>query len=158
MKKTLWAILLAMAVTTGCAVKAHFYPVQGPQMSQTPLPVPSAKITYGVKPHDLIVVLPNGEVCKGHWTIVQRGEIPGRTDAKDGATPQMQADWDAVYGAGYYVAHVLGTKYYARTTANGNHGTVLHVELYVSGNERAERSVRGVARDNRDNLYKLTLD
>ena len=127
-------------------------------MAQAPLPVPTAKITYGVAPHDLIVVLPDGEVCKGHWTIVKRGEVPGRTDAKDAATPRMQADWDAVYGAGYYVAHVLGTKYYARTTANGNHGTVLNVEIYVSGTEHEERGLRGIARDNRDNLYKLTLD
>jgi len=164
LKKTLAAILITTAIplTTalmlGCAAKAHFYPVQGPLMSQTPLPVPTAKITYGVTPHDLIVTLPDGEVCKGHWTIVKRGEVPGKTDAKDAAASPMQSDWDTVFGPGYYVAHVLGTKYYARTTATGNHGSVLHVEIYISETGQEGRAMRGVAHDSRDNLYKLTLD
>ena len=34
----------------------------------------------------------------------------------------MAADWDLVYGGGFYVAHVVGNKLYVRATLIGNMG------------------------------------
>jgi hypothetical protein len=159
-KMRLCLILLGILSTLGCTRTARFYPVQGPLVSQTPLPVPTAKVSFGINPGNLSVVLTDGEVCKGHWVPVKRGEVPARTDSAPGSTAiAMQADWDAVYGAGFYTAHVLGSKYYARTTATGDRGTVLHVEMYRPENAEGNliAAVKGVARDNRENVYKLVL-
>jgi hypothetical protein len=72
----------------------------------------------------------------------------------------MSSEWDTVYGLGFYVSHVLGSKLYVQAALSGNKGTVLNVEMYrpevVEGRNIAS-SVKGVAKDNRGNIYKLVL-
>ena len=66
--------------------------------------------------------------------------------------------WDTVYGSGFYVSHVLGTILYAQAVASGDRGTVLNVEMYKPGDEREgrrDREAKGIAKDNKDNVYKL---
>jgi len=162
LKKKLCFILLAISMMLGCTRTARFYPVQGPLSSQTPLPVPTAKVTFGLNPGNLSVVLSDGEVCKGRWAVVPRGQVPKDATATNASTTiGMQSEWDTVYGSGFYVAHVLGAKYYARTTATGDRGTALNVEMYrpenveTGGNLIA--AVKGVAKDNKGNIYKLVL-
>jgi len=67
----------------------------------------------------------------------------------------MSADWNLVYGQGYYVAHVLGNKLYARATLTGNLGTTLSVEFSNENNTRG--NTKGVAQDNRGNVFKVTV-
>ena len=72
----------------------------------------------------------------------------------------MPSAWDTVYGQGYYVSHVLGARLYAQAVATGNKGTVLNVEMYKAANEHdviPADAVKGVAKDNKDNIYKLVL-
>ena len=161
MKNKLRLILLGISMMLGCTHTARFYPVQGPLSSQTPLPVLTAKVTGALRLGELTVVLGDGEVCKGHWAEVPRGQTSKRsTVATAPATLNMQSEWDTVYGAGFYVAHVLGAKYYAQTTATGDRGTILNVEMYrpqaVEGNNIVA-AIKGVAKDNKDNVYKLVL-
>jgi hypothetical protein len=59
----------------------------------------------------------------------------------------MAADWASVYGAGYFAAHVLGNRLYARATLTGNMVTVLHVEFSNESNTRG--NTKGVAADNK---------
>ena len=161
MKMKLCLILLGILTTLGCTSTARFYPVQGPLMAQTPLPVPTAKVTFKLNPGNLSVVLADGEVCKGRWVRVKRGEVPARTDTTPGSTAiAMQADWDTVYGPGFYTAHVLGSRFYARTTATGDRGTVLNVEMYRPENAEGNliAAVKGVARDNKENVYKVVVE
>jgi hypothetical protein len=67
----------------------------------------------------------------------------------------MAAEWDLIYGPGFYVAHVVGNKLYARATLTGNMGTVMNVEL---GNETNTRgNTKGVAIDNHGNVYKVSV-
>ena len=158
MKTKLCLILLACFVTFGCVRPAHFYPVQGPLSSQTPLPVATAKISYGLNLKQLSVVLSSGEVCKGAWTEVPRGQVPGQSNSQNVG---LQPEWDAVYGSGFYVSHVMGARFYARATATGDRGTVLNVEMYHPENAKGGNviaTVKGVARDNKDNVYKLVLE
>lgn len=74
----------------------------------------------------------------------------------------MSSAWDAVYGAGYYVSHVLGAKLHAQAVVSGDRGTVLNVEMYRSEGEPAGASnavidIKGIAKDNKDNIYKLVI-
>ena len=68
----------------------------------------------------------------------------------------MAADWDRVYGAGFFVANVLGKPVFARAVLTGPNGALLNVQLYdpKPGNVSA---VVGVARDSSGNVYKLTF-
>jgi hypothetical protein len=126
------------------------------------LPVPVAKVTFGINPGNISVVLNGGEVCKGRWVVVPRGQVSKGAVAADAPTTiGMQPEWDAVYGPGFYVAHVLGARFYARVTATGERGTVLNVEMYrpenVEEGGNLIAAVKGVAKDNKDNIYKLVL-
>jgi hypothetical protein len=130
---------------TGCTVAARLYPVQGPLSTQTPLPVFSGEISGVVNSGNLHFVLSDGEVCRGPWTRVVTGSAP--------ADPA----WDAVYGSGYYVAHVLGASYRGEAAITGNRGTVLNVDFYrVVGNGNRIRFF-GVAKDSKGNIYKIAF-
>jgi hypothetical protein len=146
----------------GCSATARLYPVQGALSAQTPLPVLVGKIT-GVPftPKDISVVLSDGEVCKGHWVIVHPVQVrKGSTTATAMTTNGMQSAWDTVYGSGFYVSHVLGTRLYAQAVATGDRGTVLNVEMYkpeAEGEDTPSDAIKGIAKDNKDNIYKLVL-
>ena len=160
MKYKLCLLLLGISTMLGCAhLAARFYPVQGPLSAQVPQPVLIARISGKFTPGDISVVLPDGEVCKGRWTILQPTQAP-KGSATGIAPPNPLASvWDSVYGPGYYVARVLGTRYYARTVATGNRGTILNAEMYSTpGEAQGATNIKGVAQDNRDNMYKMVVD
>ena len=160
-KTKLGFILLGISLTLGCTHTARFYPVQGALSSQTPAPVLVGKITGSFTPKDISVVLSDGEVCKGHWVMVHPAQVPkGANTATLATTNGMPAAWDTVYGPGFYVSHVLGARLYAQAVATGDKGTVLNVEMYRSPAEHGAipaDAVKGVAKDNKDNIYKLVL-
>jgi hypothetical protein len=162
MKLKLCVLLFGISTLVGCSHTARLYPVQGALSAQTPLPVLVAKITTGaLYPKDISVVLSDGEVCKGHWVIVPQAQISkGANTASAPATNGMSSVWDTVYGSGFYVSHVLGARAYAQAVATGDRGTVLNVEMYRPLDEHEKTpvdSIKGVARDNKDNVYKLVL-
>ena len=56
------------------------------------------------------VALDNGEVCKRPMGAFVSNTAQGTSTTV--ATPiDMAADWDSVYGPGYFAAHVLGNNY-----------------------------------------------
>ena len=81
---------------------------------------------------------------------------PSGTSATAIAPIDMAADWDSVYGAGYFTAHVLGNKLYARATLTGTKGTVLHTEF--SNEDSTPGNTKGVAADNKDNVFKVSVN
>lgn len=98
----------------------------------------------------------SGEVCKGPWAFVSKSapEKSG-TGSGDSASSHMAANWDTVYGAGYYVAHVVGNKLYARAVLTGNRGTTIRAEFSNEHNERGQ--TKGVAEDNNGNVFKVSV-
>jgi hypothetical protein len=152
MKISSIAVVLTAAILSGCfslTVRSGFSPVQGPLSKQSPIPTYSATIS-GLLSGTVSVVLDNGEVCTGPW------ELASKTPSAAAVTPiDMAADWDSVYGPGYFAAHVLGNKLYARATLTGSKGTVLHVEFSNESNTRG--STKGVAQDNRGNVFKVSV-
>jgi len=168
MKGSLVLAVMCLATMGGCAT-AHMYPVRGPLIQQTPVPVYKAKMTQGpMIPHgSFSAVLGDGEVCKGEWKLIFGSKTP--KPAAPGAGPSAQdlaADWDIVYGTGYYSFKVLGAMSFMRAEAKGNRGTILDVEMYLNQSAAMPelpkdtnliREMAGVARDNKGNIYKLVF-
>ena len=161
MKNKLCLVLLEISTMLGCSRTARLYPVQGPLSTQTPLPVLVAKVTGAFSPGSISVVLSDGEICKGRWTRVPPVQVPkGANTANAPVTNGMSSVWDTVYGSGFYVSHVLGARFYAQAVASGNQGTVLNAEMYRPVGEHENNpvsAIKGVARDNKDNIYKLVF-
>jgi hypothetical protein len=91
--------------------------------------------------------LQDGEVCHGAWTAIPQD---------DPSATAMSADWDSVYGQGFFQANVFGSKVFARATLTGTRGTTLNVQMYDPSPGKVE-AVIGVAADNKGNIYKLTF-
>lgn len=161
MRKLVLALLCAFTLC-GCTATARLYPVQGPLSSQTPVPVYVAKFSAtSFYSGTFSAVLHDGEVFKGRWDTVRRPNS-SKTAASivDPPTGSMAADWDTLYGPGFYVGHVLGARLYERAVVTGNRGTILTMEIYKPDIQTDNASVgliRGVAKDTKDNLYKLAF-
>jgi len=159
-KSHLVVVLSCLSVLSGCSATARLYPVQGPLSAQTPPPVYVAKMTGALNSGSFSATLNGSEVCTGHWAQVTRPKASTEVPVSGGASrDNMSAEWDAIYGPGFYVAHVLGARLYARAVLTGNQGTVLNVELYKPDTPENSNvsSIRGVAKDNRENVYKVAF-
>jgi hypothetical protein len=143
------AIAVILCSCVPLSVRGGFSPVQGPLANQSPLPTYPATMS-GVLSGTISVVLSNGEVCNGPWAFVSRTPPAGTATE----TFDLAAQWDAVYGSGFYISHVLGNKLYARATLTGK-GTTVHVEL-TNENDKPGNT-RGVAQDNRGNIFKVSV-
>ena len=128
-------------------VPGHLYPVQGSLAAQTPVPIYKVTLSGVLESGTMSATLQDGEVCKGSWAPVRQDDPSAGT---------MAADWDIVYGAGFFVANVLGNRVFARAILNGTHGTTLNVEFYDPTPGQTS-NVRGIAKDNKGNLFKLTF-
>ena len=156
MKTKLCALFLAVAMLSGCYGYMHFYPAQGPLAGQTPLPVFKAK--FGdFSGSEITLPFVAGEVCRGTWTRVDRNTNANGTQTVSAAgKPDMAAVWDAVYGPGFYTAHVLGNKFYGTGVLTGDRGSTVDLEFIGAGHEEGS-APRGVARDNKGNIYKVVF-
>jgi hypothetical protein len=154
--------LLALALCTvslaGCVVPIAFNPVAGPLAAQRPPPGYVAQIRdviFGSGPQGhLAVALEHGEIFRGTWGPA----VPsGAGTSTSAATRELDLtrDWDSVYGAGYFSAHVRGSPLHARASLAGSAGSTAVVEVYNEHNVCGE--TRGVARDSHGNLYRVTV-
>lgn len=141
-------VLVALIATllAGCMVMVpgHLYPVQGSLAAQTPVPVYKVTLSGVMESGTMSATLQDGEVCKGSWA-------PVRQD--DPSAGSMSVEWDSVYGAGFFVANVLGNRVFARAVLLGTKGTTLNVEFYDPTPGQIA-NVRGIAKDN---IFKLTF-
>ena len=158
MKYSIVPLFAIAALLAGCislSVPGGFSPVRGPLSQQSPLPTYTAKMS-GLLSGTISVSLANGEVCQGPWAFVSKA-IPrsANSSAASVAPPDMASDWDLVYGTGFYTAHVVGNKLYARATLTGNTGSIIYVELSNETNTRG--NTKGVAQDNHGNVFKVSV-
>lgn len=159
MRYGVFALLALATALTGCislSAPGAFSPVRGPLSQQSALPPAYTAKMSGLLSGTISVNLPNGEVCTGPWSFVSKTP-PASSGLSAGAAAPMDAaaDWDFVYGPGFYVAHVVGNQLYARATLTGNMGTVMYVEMSNETNTRG--NTKGVAEDNKGNLFKISV-
>lgn len=135
--------LLIVTLLTGCAgFSGRLYPIQGPLSAQSPLPI--YQLHASIMQSTITATLQNGEVCQGTW---------GPLTPDNPSSNAMSAQWDAVYGQGFFIAHILGKNGLSSGVATGNQGTTLNVEIFIA----QPGQVSGVAADNKGNLYKLAF-
>jgi hypothetical protein len=156
MKINLALALLTTVITfaSTAAFGQKLYPVQGPLTSQTPAPVFSAQVKrplFGAGSETKLLkswTVADGEVLEGKFAKVNATSMntktPGTPDSYP-PQPNLAFAWDAVYGQGYFAAHILGKKIW-QGVFTGDHGTVLQVELLDD--------LHGAAVDNKGNVYK----
>jgi hypothetical protein len=134
----------------GCVimVPGHLYPVRGPLAAANPQPIYTLIMNGLYNTGTLTATLPDGEKCKGDWNAISPTDPNAR---------QMSAVWDSVYGSGFFVANVLGSRVFAGAVLKGDRGTTLNVQIYdpKPGDVSA---VVGVATDNSGNEFKLTME
>jgi hypothetical protein len=131
------SVLLPVAalMLAGCA-GGHLYPVQGPLAAKTPPPVYQVKMENGDQINARIA---GGEMCRGVWLDLVK---------EDPTVRDMAADWDLIYGKGYFDANVLGHIGIARST----------LKCTKTGNMKVEfDSTKGVAQDDAGNVFRLTF-
>src|ERR1700691_646100 len=160
MKTLTWHVLALLGICMISGSVAAFgqklYPVQGPLASQTTPPVFSGQMkrpifSVGGWPK-LLRSGPRatGEVLPGKCAEVKASsgntKAPGRPESYP-PQPNLAFAWDAIYGQGYFSAHILGGKIW-QGIFTGNQGTVLQVELLLDGQH-------GAAVDNKGNIYKV---
>ena len=139
----------------GCSAHLHLYPVHGPLADQGSVRVIEGKGT-GLLSGVISFVLPDGEICQGRWSPVSPNKIPPGAQPTDAAaTGDLPSVWNAVFGSGYYVANVLGTKQHGQAVLNGDRGTIIQLEFYHNTVEGSP--LLGVAKDSKGNIYKLML-
>lgn len=168
------SMLVCLPVLTGCQADGNLYPVQGPLAQQNPKPTFSAGITGANKIETFYATIAGGETINCNLTAIANGKKRvSDPPASDTLSPfNMPSAWDAVYGASFYEAHVLGTHdpYYS-CAATGSKGTALHAEIYVSDYAHRKEygqkwdnvfapqaeDVKGVVQDDKGNIYKFAL-
>jgi hypothetical protein len=157
MKKTLGILIVATTMGVTCVKVAaqKLYPVQGPLATSAPQTVYTGHLKFRVVSAGTLFHLlkswtfANGEVLTGSVTTVNKApmnDAPLNSPAGYPPQPDLAAAWDAVFGQGYFVAHVLGNSL-GQGIFKGPQDTVLQVES-LDGQ-------KGVAADNKGNIYKL---
>jgi hypothetical protein len=153
--KLVFALLnVCMILTSAAAFGQKLYPVQGPLASLTTPPVFSGQIRrpmFGGALPTLLKswTLTNGEVLPGKCVAVKATSVNTKTPGTPESyppQPNLAFAWDAVYGQGYFAAHILGGKIW-QGIFTGNQGTVLQVEILDQQH--------GAAVDNKGNVYKV---
>jgi hypothetical protein len=148
--KTAIPLAAVLATLGGCAmmVPGHLYAVQGPLAKESSPPIYSVSLNGGISPSgSLSVHMAQGITCSGAWNAVSQ---------QDPSAQQMSAEWDEVYGSGYFVANVLGKRTFARSALTCTDSKNLSLEFLVvhPGNPS---STIGVAKDGAGNVFKLTF-
>jgi len=155
--------LACVCFLPGCVRVAHFYPVQGPLAAQTPPPIYTGKITGVINSGSISAKLADGQQFSGQWQAESVGALAKHNRA--GVVPpfNLSAEWNVVYGPGFYTAHVLGAHLFARATLTGKQGGALQVEMISQPVETADAkdvaapNISGVARDEKGNVYKVAF-
>jgi hypothetical protein len=151
MNRKFTILFLGISILSGCTATGHLYPIRGPLSTQTPIPVYNLKMKDALKSGEVSVALDSGETGKSRWILVPQDK------SHIAAMPEV---WDTVYGSGFYIANVLGNRLYAQSTVTTNRSTILNIEFYkpdAHAQSPEVGAIKGVAKDNKDNIYKLTF-
>jgi hypothetical protein len=155
------AVLLSLCLLAPRIGRAQrLYPVAGPATRQTPPPDFTAKLDLTHKSKGIVLRRTGGEAFQGTWTTVTityaNLKTPG-TASSYPPQPNLAFAWDLVYGQGYFLAHILGSKTIGQATATGSNGTILQLEFQAEKLGAPIDNIFGVAIDNKGNVYKVVL-
>jgi hypothetical protein len=155
--------LVCACATSQCAAPGQFYLIYGPLASQTPQEYSAAFKGDLNHPESLSAVLAYGEGFQGRWISTSAGKTRFQ-DTPTPPQPELRLAWDTIYGQGFFIAHVLGARFFERAVLTGSKGTVLQVEIYrrVHDSDSDSRvaaplDIQGVAQDDKGDIYKVVF-
>ena len=145
-------ILLVVTVflLQACSAHIYLYPVSGGASKQRPLPIISGTVS-SAKPAVISLVLPTGQSCEGTWSRMTPADN-AMIDTSQPSEAVVAADWDRVYGKGYYLANVKG-KERGISVVKDSKGSNIHLDFFYG---KLTPSIKGVAKDSNGNLYVVT--
>jgi hypothetical protein len=135
-------ILIPIAIFVfGCSTTATLFPTEGPMSKQMPIPTIDAKVK-GILGNsgDMYCTLPDGEVCKGKWSVVapvSAGFVQG----------SLLGTYASAYGI-----QTSGKENRGQAMLFGNKGTSIEIEFLVGS---GTASGYGVAKDNKGNVFRV---
>jgi hypothetical protein len=109
---------------------------------------------HGTSSGKFTLLQAHGETFQGKWASLVPSFINTKTSGTPASylpQPNLAFAWDAVYGQGYFLAKILGTRI-RQVVVTGDQGTVLQVECQFALEHSA---FSGVAVDSRGNIYKV---
>jgi hypothetical protein len=137
------AALIFPALSAACVHDIRLDPVAGPLSRQ--VPTPTVIVVHSAAAFSVRFV--NGEVCRGDGSDFLVGTV---------SESPLAQEWDTVYGAGFFRAHVLGISIH-RTIMVGDRGTTVVLENgQVTPESKGSLLGVGVAKDSRGNVYRLS--
>jgi hypothetical protein len=139
-----------LVILSGCAVMVpgHLYPVQGPLSKESTPPIYAVTLNGSFLPSGSVTVhIAPGITCPGDWKAISQDDPTAR---------QMSAQWDDVYGSGYFVANVLGKRTFARAVLTCTNAAKLNLEFLVVEPGKPSSTV-GVVSDGMGNIFKLSF-
>jgi hypothetical protein len=149
MKVALFYLALCVLSAATRASGQQLYPVAGPVSSETPLRTIRAKLNGGPQSGGISLVFADGETFQGRWAYLRPSLVNAKPpEAPDSYPPQPSLNfaWDAIYGQGYFLAHLLGEPM-GQAILTGNQKTILQLEFF--------NGKYGVAADSKGNIYKM---
>jgi len=142
-----------LASLASCSITANLYPVEGPLSKVVPLPVIPAvvsNVTSDSGPIEL--TMPDGEVCKGRWSVVAPKFAAVGTHSTTGTVSSgIDQAFLRVHGTSVVRGIQPGINR-GQAMVTGTRGTVMEVAFLVGS---GTASGYGVATDNHGNVYKL---
>jgi hypothetical protein len=164
MRTGLVALTMAcFCVVSQCSTPGQFYLIYGPLASETPQEYSAAFKGDLNHPESISAVLAYGEGFEGRWTSTRTRT--GKTRFQDTPIPpqpELRQAWDTIYGEGFFIAHVLGARFFERAVLTGSKGTVLQVEIYRRPHDTdldprlaVPLDIQGVAQDDKGDIYKI---
>jgi len=128
MSKVLFITVLSFTLVS-CHATARFYPVQGPLAEQTPPPVYVGKISGAFYSGNMTVTGNQGEIFSGRWEAVRQPAKSTDAPKISPSNAEMSVLSDSLYGNGFYVANVLGTRLYGRGSLKASSGKVYKIKF-----------------------------
>jgi len=141
-------LITVSALMIGCNVMVHVYPVGGP-LSKTPREITATVDgVYGGYSGVVHMTMPDGEFCKGHWSVVSSHGYSYDSEYK---SMKLGDTWVQVYGKSSRV-NIPASPIHGQAILTGSNGSIVEMEFLVG---RGTVSGYGVAKDNKGNYFKL---
>ena len=149
---------MAMVTFTRCKSSSGLH-VSGPVLHvQHHLSRSSPKYDHDQEPAKSQWFWQIGEAFSGPWQMVYIKSGNQAGGATTTGSANMAVAWDAVYGQGFCVAHILGANRIGHIALTVTQGTVLQIEWWDQSRAGDGTTIvgdKGIGQDSKGNIYKL---
>ncbi|MCW1914748.1 hypothetical protein OJ996_14265 [Luteolibacter sp. GHJ8] len=151
--KLLPAFAALVLASCSITITGNLYPVDGQLSKTVPVPVIPLKI-HNVERNSGTVdmVLPSGEICKGHWSVAAPRMVgTASTTASGSISSGLDSAFISMHGSSFINVARPGVNK-GQAMLVGDRGSVIECAFLVGS---GTASGYGTAKDNKDNVFKV---